>query len=154
MPGQRINHVSVAAPDLDASSRFYEELFGARRLPAPNFGSPVRWFAIGDVQLHLFQSDDPAPANHHFAIAVDDFEAVYARARELAAFDDDGRRGHHLFELPGDTLQLYLRDPAGNRVEVNALGASEVPAEIRGEVQRLADLVEQDDENLGARLFL
>lgn len=150
----RINHVSVSAPDLDASTRFYEELFGARRLPAPNFGIPVRWLAIGDVQLHLFRSDDPPPANHHFAIAVDDFEAVYERARELGAFHDDGRRGHHLFELPGDALQLYLRDPAGNRVEVNALGASEVSPEIRRDVQRLADLQEQSAENLEARLFL
>ena len=71
-----------------------------------------------------------------------------------SAFDDKGDRGHHLFELPGDTLQLYLRDPAGNRVEVNALGASEVAPEIRRDVKILADLVEQDEDNLKARLFL
>jgi lactoylglutathione lyase len=148
----RINHVSVSAPDLDASTRFYEGLFAARRLPAPKFDAPVRWLAIGDVQLHLFQRDDDAPANHHFAVTVDDFEAVYERARELGAFDDEGR--HHLFELPGDTLQLYLRDPAGNRVEVNAPGAGRVAPEIRREVRRHADLREQSEENLEARLFL
>jgi lactoylglutathione lyase len=150
----RINHVSISAPDLDASSRFYEELFGARRLPAPNFGNPVRWLAIGDLQLHLFQGDEEPPADQHFAIAVDDFEAVYERARELGAFQDDGLRRHHLFELPGDTLQLYLRDPAGNRVEVNAVGASALPPEIRRDVRPLADYYEQSAENLEARLFL
>jgi lactoylglutathione lyase len=153
MPATHVNHVSVSAPDPEASMRFYEELFTARRLAAPNFGYPVRWLAIGDVQLHLFQRDDQPPPNHHFAITVDDFEAVYARAAELGAFDDDGDR-HHLFELPGDTLQLYLRDPAGNRLEVNATGAAGLPPEIRAEVRRIADLHEQSEENLSARLFL
>lgn len=153
MGATRLNHVSVSAPDLDASTRFYERLFETRRLPAPNFGFPVRWLEVGDAQLHLFQRDDPGPPNHHFAITVDDFETVYERARELDAFDSRGF-GHHLFELPGDTLQLYLRDPAGNLLEVNAPGAANVAPEIRAEVRPLTELREQSRENLEARLFL
>jgi catechol 2,3-dioxygenase-like lactoylglutathione lyase family enzyme len=147
-----LNHVSVAAPDLEASTRFYEEVFGARRLPAPNFGFPVRWLAVGDAQLHLFERDDDAPVNHHFALTVDDFETTYERARERGALAEGF--GHHLNELPGDVLQLYLRDPAGNLVEVNAPGASRVAPEIRSQVRRLADAVPQSEENMRARLFL
>jgi catechol 2,3-dioxygenase-like lactoylglutathione lyase family enzyme len=153
MGATRVNHVSISAPDLDVSTAFYERLFDARRLPTPNFGFPVVWLALGDSQLHLFERPDDPPLNHHFALTVDDFEAVYDRARELGAFDAEAF-DHHLNELPGDTLQLYLRDPAGNLVEVNAAGAADVAPEIRAEVRRLVDVRDQDEENLSARLFL
>jgi lactoylglutathione lyase len=153
MPATRVNHVSVAAPDLEASTEFYEQLFAARRIPAPNFGLRVRWLAVGDSQLHLFERDGEAPLQHHFALTVDDFEAIYERARERGAFDTEAF-GHHLNELPGDTLQLYLRDPGGNLVEVNAGGAAGVAPEIRADVRRLADALPQDEDNLSARLFL
>jgi catechol 2,3-dioxygenase-like lactoylglutathione lyase family enzyme len=153
MPATCVNHVSVAAPDLEASTDFYEQVFGARRLPSPNFGFPVRWLAVGDSQLHLFERSDDAPPHHHFALTVDDFEATYERARQRNAFDSNAF-GHHLNELPGDMLQLYLRDPAGNLLEVNAPGASRVAPEIRREVRRLSDVRDQDEENLSARLFL
>jgi catechol 2,3-dioxygenase-like lactoylglutathione lyase family enzyme len=56
MRATRINHVSISAPNLEASVRFYTELFGMERVPAPKFaGQPVAWLALGDQQLHLFQ---------------------------------------------------------------------------------------------------
>jgi catechol 2,3-dioxygenase-like lactoylglutathione lyase family enzyme len=153
MSATAINHVSVAAPELGPSIRFYEELFGARRVATPEFGFPVQWLAIGGVQLHLFERPGPAPVHHHFALTVDDFEATYATARERGAFDSEAF-GHHLYELPGDAAQLYLRDPGGNLVEVDAPGASGLAPGIRRELRRLADVHAQSAENLRARLAL
>ena len=153
MSAIRINHVSVSAPDLDRSVAFYTELFGAEPIPTPNFGVEVRWLAIGDTQLHLFRSTNEPPAQHHFAFTVDDFEAVYRRAGELGAYDEGVFR-HHFFELPGDTAQLYLRDPAGNLVEIDAPRLSELPEDILADRKVLAELNEQDEENRRARLFL
>ena len=87
MPGLRINHVSVSSPDQDASARFYTDLFGAERLPAPNFGFRVDWFRFGDTQLHIFPEDDKAPKRHHLGISVDDILPVYRRAQELGVID-------------------------------------------------------------------
>src|SRR4051812_15454979 len=153
MSATRINHVSVHAPALATSVAWYEDLFGARRIATPNFGMPVQWLAIGDTQLHLFQRDTDAPSHHHFAFAVDDFPPVYRRAGELGAYDHEAF-GHHFFELPGDTAQLYLRDPGGNLVEVDAPRLSALPEEILADRKRLADVRPQDDENLRARLYL
>ncbi len=64
MAGMRataINHVSIPATDVDASCRFYEEVFGMERIPSPNFGAPVRWLRLGDLELHLFQVDEQPP---------------------------------------------------------------------------------------------
>jgi len=153
MSAIRVNHVSVSARDLAASVAFYTELFGARPIPTPNFGMPVQWLGIGDTQLHLFARDIEPPSHHHFALTVDDVEDVYRRAGERDAYDRTAF-GHHLYELPGDTTQLYLRDPAGNLVEVDAPGASSLPDSIRGDMRRLADIRPQDEDNLSARLYL
>jgi lactoylglutathione lyase len=153
MASPSLNHVSVSAVDLTESIDFYGELFAAERLPTPNFGFPVQWLGIGDRQVHLFQRPGDVPSHHHFAIGVDDLDAVYAKAARRGCFD---RRsfGHHLYELPGDCVQLYLRDPGGNLVEADAKGVERLGAATRAEVRRLADRFPQSSENLRATLFL
>lgn len=148
-----LNHVSVSATDLGASVRFYADLFGMEEIQTPNFGFPVRWLRVGDQQLHLFERPEAAPRYHHVALTVDDFENVYARAEALDCFDTT-TFGRYLIELPGDTIQLYLRDPAGNLVEVDADGASRLPDSIAAGMTRLADLQPQSADNLRATLFL
>jgi lactoylglutathione lyase len=109
--------VSVHAYDLEESVRFYRDFFGMQEIPAPDFPTPVRWLRVGDLQLHLFRSENPAPARHHFALDVDDFEAAYLRAAELGIAEE----GYYsdVRELPDGAVQMYVRDPAGNLVEVN-----------------------------------
>jgi catechol 2,3-dioxygenase-like lactoylglutathione lyase family enzyme len=153
VPAIALNHVSVVAPELEESLRFYEEVFSAERIATPNFGFPVQWLRVGAMQLHLFERPEPAPAYHHFALTVDDFEATYAKLEEREAFDREAF-GHHLYELPGDCAQLYLRDPGGNLVEVDAPGASALSAPLRSQLRRLADVQPQSADNLAARLYL
>jgi YD repeat-containing protein len=147
-----INHVSISAPQLDASVRFYTEVFGMERVPAPKFsGQPVAWLRLGNQQLHLFQREG-APPFHHFGLDVDDFEAAYLRVRELEIRDNDAFMGG-IFELPGGEAQMYLRDPAGNLVEVNWPDASTLDRNVVTDIVRLSDLVAQDAEGRAARLY-
>ena len=152
MTVEGLNHVSVCAHDLRSSIDFYVDLFGLEQVATPNFGFPVQWLRAGDSQLHLFERQGEPPVYQHFALTVDDVGPVYARAKELDCFDR-ATFGGHLIELPGDCAQLYLRDPAGNLVEVNARHASRLPEAIRAHMLRLADLRPQNDENLAATLF-
>jgi catechol 2,3-dioxygenase-like lactoylglutathione lyase family enzyme len=148
-----INHISIGARDLDESARFYSEVFGAEKIDTPNFGYPVQWLRLGDLQLHLFKRDAKASTYHHFAIAVDDFDAVFRATRERKVHDRD-TQGHHLFELPSGQVQLYIRDPGGNLVEVNCADARTLSDEIRGEMVRHADRHPQDASNRRAALYL
>jgi catechol 2,3-dioxygenase-like lactoylglutathione lyase family enzyme len=141
-----INHVTVLTLDLDESERFYAELLGAERVVSPNFGTPVRWLRIGDAQIHLFQSDTGGGGVGHFGVTVDDLAPVYERAKALDALDPVVN-GHYLWQLPDGVVQLYVRDPSGNLVEVNAREANGVPA------RALASVQPQSDENLRARLL-
>ena len=151
--GAGLNHVSVSAPDLEASLRFYVDVLGLEPIPTPNFGFPVQWLRAGDGQLHLFNRPVPAPAYHHFGVTVDDLPAVYERALAHGCLDEDTFSGS-LVELPGDTIQLYLRDPAGNLLEVNAVGVDRLPDAMRSRLVRLADVHPQSEENLRGRLPL
>jgi lactoylglutathione lyase len=151
MPALRINHVSVSSPDQDASARFYEELFGAERIPAPNFGFRVDWFRFGDTQLHIFPEDGKPPTRHHLGITVDDILPIYRKARELGVIDPAFTDCVRVLE--DGAVQFYIRDPGGNLIEINGLVGDYTTADIP-ELKHLTELYPQGPENAGARLYL
>jgi catechol 2,3-dioxygenase-like lactoylglutathione lyase family enzyme len=149
----RVNHVSIHAHDLEESARFYEELFGMRRVATATFRQPVLWLALGDQQLHLFQRDDAeAPRAHHVAIDVDDFEAVYREAKRRGLLDGETwaeRARYH----PAGWVQMYIRDPAGNLVEVDWPDVSTLDPELLAELAQLEDTIPQEGEARDATLY-
>jgi YD repeat-containing protein len=149
-----INHVSVHADDLDESAAFYEQLFGMERIPSPTFAFPVRWLRLGAQQMHLFvRPDVGAPRFHHVGVNVDDFEAVYWRARERRLHDESAFFSR-MYELPDGSVQMYVRDPAGNLVEVNWPDARTLDPRIRDDLIALSDRVAQTGDALSATLYL
>lgn len=149
----RINHVSINALDLQESVDFYVELLGAEPITTPYFGLPVQWLALGRTQLHLFEKDLTPTSHHHLGITVDDVVPVYRAAQRLGAFDDEAF-GSRLVELPGDVVQLYVRDPAANLVEVDHHGVDRLPDDLRAQLKGLWEFNPQTDEHMSARLFV
>jgi catechol 2,3-dioxygenase-like lactoylglutathione lyase family enzyme len=133
-----LNHVSISAHDLEESARFYEDVFGLERLPTPTFGNPVVWLRLGDGQLHLFQrGEQEAPRFHHIGLEVDDFEAFYLRLTELGIRDSDSLGP--VRELPSGEVQMYLRDPGGNLLEIDWPDARTLDRTIVTDLRKLAD---------------
>ena len=128
-------HVSISATDLEESARFYKEFFGMEEITSPDFSSPVRWLRVGGLQLHLFLSESQAPERHHFALDVDDFEAAYMKAEELGVRDGD--RYSTVRELPDGAVQMYLRDPSGNLIEINWPDVSTLDRGVISEIQKI-----------------
>jgi lactoylglutathione lyase len=152
MRATRFTHVSIHADDLEASERFYVDLFGMRRVPAPDFEHPVVWLEVGDQQLHLFLRDTPAPEFHHIGLDVDDFEAAYTVASERGLFDRDAW-SPNVRVLSDGAVQMYLRDPAGNLVEVNWPDASTLDRSVVTAMRSIEDERPQSDEALRATLY-
>ncbi|HEU4751512.1 MAG TPA: VOC family protein, partial [Armatimonadota bacterium] len=74
--------------------------------------TPVRWFELGEQQLHLIPSDEPDVVSpRHFALHVDDCEAA---RRTLA------ERGVEIQEtVPiAGAERFFIADPDGNNIEV------------------------------------
>jgi YD repeat-containing protein len=153
MAATRINHVSIVADDLEESARFYLDLFGMERLPTAKFSSPVLWLRLGEQQLHLFTSDeDPPTPRQHLGIDVADFDAVYAKAKELGILDTRAF-GSPLRSHPAGWVQLYVRDPAGNLVEIDWPDVTTLAAETRADVVPLEESIEQAGTAAVATLY-
>jgi len=147
------NHVSVHARDLQESVRFYTEVLGMECIPTYTFAFPVQYLRLGDLQLHLFQRDTPAPEYHHIGINVDDFEGAYLKAKELGIIDDSAFYSD-IYELPDGAVQMYLRDPAGNLVEIDWPDVNTLDRSVLPEFKKLSDTVEQTGDALRSTLYL
>jgi catechol 2,3-dioxygenase-like lactoylglutathione lyase family enzyme len=147
MRAKGFTHVSVHAYDLDESLRFYIDFFGMEEIPTPDFPFPVRWLRVGDLQLHLFQSEEPAPSRHHFGLDVEDFEALYKKAKESGIVEESGYFSN-VYELPDGAVQLYVRDPAGNMVEANWPDVATLDRTVIPEIEKV------DAGAEGATLYL
>jgi lactoylglutathione lyase len=150
MQATRINHVSIAAKDLETSTRFYEDVFSMVRIPTPTFDTPVQWLRVGDMQLHLFQDDGPAPARHHIGITIDDFDDAYEAVKQRAT----ATWGFQLVELPSRQVQLYFRDPSDNLIELNWPDVDTLDRSRYPELRRIADHIPQKPGAEEAVLYL
>ena len=155
MAATGLNHVSVHAIDMEESLRFYTEVLGLERIPSPNFAFPVEWMRCGDLQVHLFQREEgtQAPPYHHFGLTIDDFEGVYQRTRALGV-QDPVPFFSHVYELPDGSVQMYVRDPSGNLIELDYPYADRIDRSVVTDIRKLDDDVPQTGEALQATLFL
>jgi catechol 2,3-dioxygenase-like lactoylglutathione lyase family enzyme len=150
-----LNHVSVPARDLGASVAFYVDVLGLEPIPAPTFEVPVRWLRCGSLQVHLYQRDEPRDPSlyQHFGISVTDFMATYRRVREFAEREPVASFAS-VTELPDGSVQMYVRDPHGNLVELDHPDATTVDRAEVHEYRVLAEHVEQDGAARQSTLFL
>ena len=104
----------------------------------PNFGFPVVWLRAGDCQIHLFERPG-RPAAARPLRARD--RRVHARLppHEGARRARPRTFGEAMYELPDGGVQMYVRDPAGNLVELDHRDASTIPRDEVPEYTRLAD---------------
>lgn len=152
MRATRFNHVSIHAVDMEESLRFYTEVFGMEHVPSPDFGHRVEWLALGDQQLHLFLRETPAPEFHHLSLEVDDFEAAYVTARDRGRLDDQ-TFAPTVRELNDGSVQMYLRDPAGNLIEVDWPDVNTLDRSVVTDIRQLRDERPQSPDALRAKLF-
>jgi catechol-2,3-dioxygenase len=116
-------HLNLRAPRalLDALHAFYRDVVGLQAGPRPAFRSFGYWlYADGRDVLHLSEAgpgEERGPAARatydHVAFACRGLARVEQRLRAQGI---EVRRA----EVPGTgQVQLFLRDPAGNGVELN-----------------------------------
>lgn len=124
-----IHHVNVLVDDLADAVTFYREVLGLPMTATPDQGFPSQFFQFNDrQQLHMNQLSDSHGLRSHFCLVVDDFMGIYRRARDAKAIDLDvwGK----IRRIPNGKLQMFVRDPSGNLIEI----ASQPGAKLDDEV--------------------
>jgi catechol 2,3-dioxygenase-like lactoylglutathione lyase family enzyme len=114
-----LNHVTLIVDNLEKAAAFYEHELGLEPLPAYKFDYPAAFFKINDTQqLHVTEWKDTPSFRGHACLRVDDFAAAFCRFKQLGIIDT--APWGKVRKLPDGTFQMFIRDPAGNLVELSA----------------------------------
>lgn len=127
---RHLDHVTIAASDVEGFANWYSETLGFRRMGFAGFdvdGSPVTFFGVltsneksHDLGILLDSSDKPGRI-HHYAWWLDT-RAELDRAADLLIENgipiEYGPGVHGI----GEQVFLYFREPSGLRIEVNTGG--------------------------------
>jgi catechol 2,3-dioxygenase-like lactoylglutathione lyase family enzyme len=93
---------------------FYALVGFERVTPPPSLAERAAWVQHGPTQIHLMNVEEPVVLPRgHVAVVVDDYDATLAALR--AAGHDVQPRAEHW-----GSPRSYVRDPAGNLVELMA----------------------------------
>ena len=109
-------HAALDVDDLEAAIAFYEAALGFQLAPRPDsLGVGGVWLQVpGAMQVHLVEVAEfhrPETAQH-LAFQVDDVDATITAIRAAGYEVGDA------FDI-GAGRQTFLRDPAGNLLELN-----------------------------------
>ena len=114
-----LDHVQIAAPrDCDEAIRaFYGGLLGLKEREKPE---PLRsrggvWFDCGNMELHVGVDQTPPvnmPSKRHVALSVSNLPLARDSLIEAGCEIEEDRA-----PIEG-VRRFYVRDPAGNRVEI------------------------------------
>ncbi len=133
MPLSHIEHVLVAADDIDATRDWYARVLGMTVGPHPDFGFPVHWMYLGESDVvHIGpsarmagenqkkylgrtsqQSEQGTGAIDHIAFRASGLrETMVHLKKEGIEFRQRRANGQALF-------QLFFHDPNGIKIELN-----------------------------------
>jgi catechol 2,3-dioxygenase-like lactoylglutathione lyase family enzyme len=106
-----LNHVTVRVPDLQRTSKFYQEFFA---MPLKQHSATVHILGVGDSFFGIEQAEGPTKAatvdHYDFGIAGFNADKVRARLKQLnLKFSDNTSK---------ESFKFY--DPDGFQVQVNA----------------------------------
>jgi len=119
-----LHHVSLNVTDLARAQVFYATVLGLRELPRPAFDFAGAWYQLGDRQLHLIVHPPTRTLrgttaidgrDGHLALRIADFDAALAHLRHHGVTLRERR------DNPTPWAQIYLTDPDGNVIELNAV---------------------------------
>jgi catechol 2,3-dioxygenase-like lactoylglutathione lyase family enzyme len=109
-----LHHVAICVKEIEPAVRFYADVMGFEQIERPDFGFPGAWFQAGGHQIHLMEVADASPdTRQHYALRVEDLDEA------VALIEAAGGRVSRAPDVAGAGRQAFVRDPSGNRIELN-----------------------------------
>ena len=121
---QGLHHTAVCVTDIARAKRFYGEVLGLLEVPRPDFDFEGAWYQLPDGrQLHLIVHDAPYTLRGTTAIDTRDGHMalrVASYQQTLAALTALGIEHVAQWQNKTPWAQIYVTDPDGNILELNA----------------------------------
>jgi len=116
MQFSQIQHCSLVVQDLERAAAFYRDVLGLTEIEIPatfrTRGLKVRWFRLGNQQVHILLGTENLPdTQHHMALQVDDAKSARAWMKEKDINIKE------TIPIPGAD-RFFIRDPDHNLIEI------------------------------------
>lgn len=129
MKVKQIQHVNLIVSDLEKCREFYTNVMGLEELPALKFDYPVQFYKLNESQeLHLSEWEDTTSFRAHLCFEVEDFNAAFFKFKELGVIDI--KPWGKARKLTNGKMQMFVRDPSGNLLEITHYDTGDVAPEI------------------------
>ena len=120
---EALHHVAVCVTDVERARHFYGVVLGLPEIARPPFDFGGAWYEFGGRQLHLIVhpptrtlrgTTDIDGRDGHFALRVRSYRRTveHLRAHGVACLE--------VPHSPTPWAQIYVTDPDGNVIELNA----------------------------------
>ena len=107
-----IHHIAINVDSVEDAVNFYSKYFSLRQVAKPNDRAGA-WLQANDGrQIHLRQATVPEDHGQHLALLVDDITETYKMLTDAGITVTSPKP-------IGSSLQSFLHDPAGNRIEIH-----------------------------------
>ena len=118
---QALQHVSLTVTDLDRARDFYGRILGLTEIERPDFDFAGAWYKVGEQQVHLIVHPAPLrgtrdidPRTSHYALRVESHHETLRHLQEHGVTCRERLRNRTRWS------QIFLTDPDGNVIELNA----------------------------------
>ena len=107
-----IHHIAINVDNIEDAVDFYSRYFDFRQVAKPN-DRVGAWLQANDgKQIHLRQATVPEDNGQHLALLVEDIKETYKLLTDAGITVTSPKP-------IGSSLQSFLHDPAGNRLEIH-----------------------------------
>ena len=107
-----IHHIAINVDNIEDAVDFYSRYFAFRQVAKPN-DRVGAWLQSNDgKQIHLRQATVPEDNGQHLALLVEDIKETYKLLTDAGITVTSPKP-------IGSSLQSFLHDPAGNRLEIH-----------------------------------
>jgi catechol 2,3-dioxygenase-like lactoylglutathione lyase family enzyme len=110
-----LNHVTVRVPDLQRTSKFYQQFFG---MPIRQQSPTVHILSVGNSFFGIEQGTSQTPTVDHYDFGLENFDAGAVRARlsqmNLKFSDTKSKESFKFFDPDGFQVQVNGPDYVGH----------------------------------------
>jgi len=118
----RIRHVALMTKDTHKLAEFYKSTFGLHEVMRRDKPNGAVYLSDGHINVAILPNEaveghQVPDGNHHFGFHVEDVDAA-----AQSALQNGATQGRSAVPVDGRYAEAYIKDPAGQRVDLSKAG--------------------------------